>query len=181
MKKISSFLLLSMFVGVLMFPPAEAFAKRGGDDDSSGHHGRHHSDDDDSYDDSDDDSSDDSDDSTDDSSSSNLLEVEADVFTDTTIVKVELPTGRKVVFETTADTKAEVVDAVVAKLGLNKADVEAVIDFEIEDRASRVKERARVTGHATSTANNNESLRAQIATLQQLIERLLAALAKQNA
>lgn len=88
----------------------------------------------------------DDDDEDDDRDSNKGLEVEADVYTDMTIVKVELEDdGRKTVFSTTADTKAEVVDAVAAKFNLSKSEVEAALDFEIEDRASRTSERAKLS------------------------------------
>jgi hypothetical protein len=74
------------------------------------------------------------------------LEVEAKVYTDVTIIKVELENeGRKTVFESTADTKAEVIDAVVAKFNLDEDDVEAALEFEVKDRASRVSERAKIS------------------------------------
>jgi hypothetical protein len=176
MKHIPSFLLVALLITAVAIPPTEAFAKRGSDDshqedrtDDNGRHGRHH----DSLD--DDSSSDD----TRSDSTSGILEVEADVFTDITIVKVELPSGKKVVFETSADTEAEVVDAIVAKLNLSKTEVEAVLDFEIEDRASRTKERAKISNQANSTPRDAQ-LKEQIAKLQELIELLLAKLAQQN-
>ncbi|MCA9354410.1 MAG: hypothetical protein KC877_02725 [Candidatus Kaiserbacteria bacterium] len=97
-------------------------------------------------DDSDDDSrgrgSDDDDDSDDDSEdefrSSNSLqfEAEADVFFDTTIVEIEI-NDRKSTFETTADTRSEVIDEIVSRYDVDRAAVDAVLDFEIEDRNSR--------------------------------------------
>lgn len=89
---------------------------------------------------------DDEDDEDDDRDSNKSLEVEADVYTDTTIVKVELEDdGRKTVFSTTADTKAEVIDVVAAKFNLSKSDVEAALEFEVEDRASKTSERAKLS------------------------------------
>lgn len=73
------------------------------------------------------------------------LEIEADVFTDTTIVKVELRNGKKTVFETDADTRDEVIDVVVDKFDLTEDEVDAALDFEIEDRASRTSERAKIS------------------------------------
>ena len=64
------------------------------------------------------------------------LEVEADVFTNETVVKVEI-NNVKNTFTTSAKTKAEIVAAVVAKYpALTTAKVEAVLDLEIENRAS---------------------------------------------
>lgn len=64
------------------------------------------------------------------------LEIEADVFTDRTIVQVER-NGTKELFVTSAKTRADVVAAIATKLNLSIADVDAVLDFEIENRASR--------------------------------------------
>lgn len=80
------------------------------------------------------------------SRSSRSLEIEADVFTDMTIVNVELVTGKKTTFRTDADTKEEVIDVVAERFGLSKTDVAAALDFDIEDRASRTNERAKLTG-----------------------------------
>ena len=146
MKQFSVGFLLLAFILSAVAVPDSALAKKGGDDD--------HDDDarvelrggwDDDHDDDDDRDDDDSNDDDSDNSSDDGLEVEADVFTDTTIVKVELENGRKTVFSTEADTEAEVVDVVVTKFGLSKSEVEAVIDFEVEDRASRAKDRAKLS------------------------------------
>ncbi len=135
MKQYSVGFLLLAFVLSFVAVPDSALAKRGGDDDH----------DDDIRVELRGDWGDDDDRDDDDGSSDDGLEIEADVFTDTTIVKVELENGRKTVFSTDADTEAEVVDVVVAKFGLSKSEVEAVLDFEIEDRASRTKERAKIS------------------------------------
>ncbi len=174
MKKIPSILLLTLLVGIVAVLPTEAFAKRGSDDtheekhhDDKGRHGKHHDDDDFINSSS--------------TSRNQLLEIEADVFTDITIVKIEFPTGKKLVFETTAETEAEVVDEIISKTNLTETEIEAVIDFEIEDRASRTKERAKITGQSNSTnTDQNQNLREQITKLEQLIELLLAKLAAQN-
>ncbi len=184
MNKIPTFLLLLLLVTAITIPPTEAFAKRGSDDSHHEQEDRnddrgHHNQDADSDDDWDDDEDSDDDDNSSDSSTPRILEIEADVFTDTTIVKVERFGSKKVVFQTDADTENEVVDAVVAKLNLNRADVEAALDFEIEDRASRTKERAKITGQSNSTVSD-DNLRTQIVKLQQLIELLLARLAQQT-
>lgn len=67
------------------------------------------------------------------------LEVEADVFTDITIVKVEID-DRKSVFETTANTRESVVDEILSRFTIDRARVEDVLVFTIEDRKSRVSE-----------------------------------------
>lgn len=135
MKKIPLLALLLAFTAVSVMP-GYAFAKDSNDDDDDIRielRGGWHDDDED-------------DDDNDDKDSNKSLEIEADVYTDMTIVKVELEEeGRKTVFSTTADTKAEVVDVVAAKFNLSKSEVEAALDFEIEDRASRSKERAKLS------------------------------------
>lgn len=136
-KQISIAALLFMFTVTAVAAPEYAFAKKGGDDDSDRYE---YSDD---YD--DDEDEDDDRDEDDDSDSRRELEVEADVYTDTTIVKVEL-SDRKTVFTTTADTRSEVVAAVVERFELTTSEVEAVLEFEVEDRASRASDRAKITG-----------------------------------
>lgn len=95
-------------------------------------------DDSDRDDDSDDDdsSSDDSDDNSSDGSSS-VLEIEADVFTDTTIVKIE-QNDEKTSFSTSATTRAAIISAILARYPLlGTAAIDAALDLEIENRASR--------------------------------------------
>jgi hypothetical protein len=139
MKHISiGFLLLALILGAAI-QPASVFA-RGGSDDDSQNESSYDDDDDDSDDDSNDDDSDD-DSNDDDSTSDDGLEVEADVFTDITIVKVELAGGAKTSFSTDADTEEEVAAVVADKFDLTEEEVLAVLDFEIEDRASRAGER----------------------------------------
>lgn len=78
----------------------------------------------------------DDDDGKDDDSSS-AFEAEADVFTDTTIVEVEI-NDQKSTFTTSAKTRAAVVAEIVSRHPtLVAADVDAALDFEIENRASR--------------------------------------------
>lgn len=87
---------------------------------------------------SDHDSDDDSDDEDDSSSStSGALEIEVDVFTDTTIVKVEM-NDRKNSFKTTSTTREAIIADILAKYpSLTQVEVEAVLNLEIENRASR--------------------------------------------
>lgn len=104
--------------------------------------------DDDSSDDSDDDINDDNggdrpdddsdDDDSDDDSSSNTsgMEIEADVFLDTTIVKVEI-NDRKELFVTNKKTRAEIVSAIAAKFNLDSTLVDSALSLEIENRLSR--------------------------------------------
>ncbi len=116
--------------------------------------------------------------------SSDELEVEADVFTDTTIVKVELASGTKKVFDTDATTSADIIAEVAERFDLDADDVEAVFDLEVEDRASRPADRAIAHNSADcdddnsnvsgpkGTSNDTE-LRARIAELQRMLETLI--------
>ncbi len=127
---------------------APAAYARGGDDDDDRYEDRDDrddDDDDDDYDDDDDDDRRDRDDDDDDRDDDGL-EVEAEVFTDTTVVKVERDGSRKVWFTTTADTREEVIAVVAERFNLSSSEVAAVLEFEIEDRASRANDRRGVSG-----------------------------------
>ena len=141
MKQLSLVALLFAFTFVAV-SPGYALAKHGDDDRYDSEYSDDYDDDrddDDDYDDSRDDDDDKDDDSRDD------LEVEADVYTDITIVKVELANSKKTVFSTDADTRAEIVEVVAEKFNLSKSEVEAALEFEIEDRASRTQDRAKIS------------------------------------
>lgn len=69
-----------------------------------------------------------------------VLEVEADVFTDITVVKVEL-NDVKHFYLTSTKTRAVLVPEVATHFGLSTTQVDRVMVFEIEDRASRTKDR----------------------------------------
>lgn len=176
MHSISRFLLLSV-LALTVAVPAATYAKEGRDvdddvhfedddrDDEREHRGRHRGGDD----------RDDARHFEDRHDENDALEVEADVFTDTTIVKVELPNGRHVVFVSDADTREEVIDAVVTRFNLARAEVSAALNYEEEDRASRAKERAKITGESNRTISESV-LRAQIARLEALLAALRARL-----
>lgn len=86
-------------------------------------------------DDSDDEDRDDS--SSNDDDSTDAIEIEADVFTDITIVTVEQNDEKKS-FSTTANTRAAIVAAILTRYPLlETAAIDAALDLEIEDRASR--------------------------------------------
>ncbi len=193
------FLLLALLT-IAMVVPTATYAKDGRDydddsriEDYDDEDEDEDDDDDDDYDDSDDrdhhrhgdDDDEDEDDRDEDEdredNSNDGLEVEADVFTDTTIVKVELENGRKTVFDTDADTREEVVDEVAERFNLTEAEVDDVLNFEIEDRASRAKDRARINGesHNDQVAIDEAVLRAYIVRLEALLEALLARLQNQ--
>lgn len=68
------------------------------------------------------------------------IEAEADVFTDTTVVKVEI-NDQKHFFDTTATTREAIAAEIAAKFSLDAAVVLSVLDVEVEDRASRGNDR----------------------------------------
>jgi len=113
------------------------------------------------------------------------LDIEADVFTDKTVVKIEFVNAKDEVFTTSATTSSGVVDAVAAKYSsLTKTQIEAALDFEIEDRASRAAdlvvdvECAKWSKPTSTPAVVNEAkiaeLRARIAELQSMLERIIS-------
>lgn len=112
MKQTPFYLLVLPLMMTLILAPAFAFAKGGNDDED------------------------------DDRDGNSALEIEADIYTDITIVKVEL-NDKKTSFTTDADTRDEVVDAILARYDLAEADVEAALNLETEDRNSRPQERGK--------------------------------------
>lgn len=72
------------------------------------------------------------------------FEAEADVYTDMTIVEVEI-NDRKTVFVSAAKTKDEVAAEIAARFGIARSTVDARLDFEVENRASRTEERNSLT------------------------------------
>jgi hypothetical protein len=142
-KQLPLYLLMIPLMFTLVAAPAVVSAKHGNDDDQ--------------YEDRDDDDRDeDEDEDEDDDRSDDSLEIEADIFTDTTIVKVEI-NDKKTIFATDADTREDVIDAIVAKFDLSEAEVDCGIDFDLseaevdaaleletEDRASRPQDRGKL-------------------------------------
>ncbi len=126
-KQLPLYLLMIPLMFTLVAAPAVVSAKHGNDDDQ--------------YEDRDDDDRDEDED--DDDSNEDSLEIEADIFTDTTIVKVEI-NDKKTIFATEADTREEVIDAIVAKFDLTEAEVDAALELETEDRASRPQDRGKL-------------------------------------
>ena len=126
MNKMPFYLLVLPLMMTLIMAPAFAFAK-GGDDDWD--------------DDEDEDES--------------ALEIEADIFSDITIVKVE-QNNKKTSFTTDADTRDEVVDAILARYDLAEADVEAALELEEEDRASRPQDRGKFNREMKKEKHENK-------------------------
>ena len=68
------------------------------------------------------------------------IEIEADIFTDITIVKAEI-SDEKIIFETATRDRASLVAEIAQRLDISAQMVEDVIALEIEDRASRPQDR----------------------------------------
>lgn len=68
------------------------------------------------------------------------IEIEADIFTDITIVKMEIA-DEKIIFETATRDRATLVAEIAQRFDISAQTVEDVIVLEIEDRASRLKDR----------------------------------------
>lgn len=145
MKKLLS-LSIFVFLLALVLSAPSVYAKDGNSgrgsfnfgvsNDDSDHKGRE-------GDDSDDDSSSETDDSSDDNSNSSsvnsALEIEADIFTNETIVKVEI-NDKKSFFSTIANTREDIIKEIILKYPtLTSEEVEAVLNLETEDRNSRSK------------------------------------------
>ncbi len=90
-------------------------------------------------------------------STTNSFEAEADVFSDTTIVEVEL-NDRKTVFETNADTREEVVLEIMNRFGVTRAVVETNLDFEVEDRGSQAEDKSKLTISGENEVRVNEAV-----------------------
>ncbi len=116
----------------------------------------------------------------------NELEVEADVFTDITIVKVELTSGAQKVFTTEATTTRAIAEAVADRYDLGLTEVQAALIVEVEDRPSRAADLAVSynpadcdddrpgLGNNKSTSTLREAeLRAQVAELERLLATLI--------
>lgn len=70
-----------------------------------------------------------------------VTEIEADVFTNETTVRIEA-NDRHYGFITAKKVRAEVVAEIATKYNLTVAKVDSMIDFETEDRASRAEDKA---------------------------------------
>ncbi len=73
-------------------------------------------------------------------SAATVTDIEVDVFTNETTVKIEA-NDRHYGFVTAKKTKAEIVAEISAKYNLTEEKVNAIIDFEVEDRASRPEDK----------------------------------------
>lgn len=83
--------------------------------------------------------------SSDRSSSDTKLEIEADVFTDSTVVKVE-QNDQKTTFTTSATTRAAIIAEILTRYPfLVSSEVDAALDLEVEDKES--KEDSSGSGH----------------------------------
>lgn len=145
-------LVVLAFVVTMSFAPLMvAYADHDHDDDDSSGMSSDDDNDDDNDDDDDEDEDEDEDESEDDedddscdtSDDSGLSELEADIFTNETVVKIELDGDKDVlVLDDSADTEEEIVDAVLDEYSsLTRSEVEDAIVVEEEDRASRASDK----------------------------------------
>jgi uncharacterized protein (DUF433 family) len=131
MKQTALFLLLIPLLVTMVGAPVVVSAKY--DDDDDKYESRDDRDDDDN----------DEDEDEDEDREDDELEIEADIFTDITIVKVEID-DKKSLFSTEADTRDEVIAVIAEKFGLTEAEVDAALELETEDRASRPQDRGKL-------------------------------------
>lgn len=100
-----------------------------------------------------------SDDTEDDDSScatTGLSELEASVFTDETVVNIEL-NGDKDVLTTEADTRSGIIDAILESYpSLSVSEVDDMLTVEDEDRASRASDKDWANGDSSSCEDDNE-------------------------
>lgn len=85
-------------------------------------------------------------------STAGLTEAEAEVFTNETVVKLEI-NNRKVGFLTQTKVRAALVDEIVAQYDLEKATVETVLVVETEDRASRPEDKKFLNSEVHATGD----------------------------
>ncbi len=93
------------------------------------------------------------------------LEVEAEVFNDVTVVTVK-QYGGATRFTTPFTTRGDIVAAVAAELGLQLADIDAVLEFSTEDRSSRPAERGSAITTVRGEARVGEAVAAFIDELE---------------
>ena len=70
-----------------------------------------------------------------------VSEIEADVFTNETVVKVKFSGSAKRLFTTTTNTRAEIVKEIAAKFNIPESQVETLLKLETENRASRLEDK----------------------------------------
>lgn len=97
------------------------------------------------------------------------IEIEADVFTDVTVVKLDVE-NKKTRFTTDAKTEAEVVAEIITRYGLTESEVTGALDFSIEDRASRPSERGGVITSNLGEARVGVAVNAFLDELDELEE-----------
>jgi hypothetical protein len=111
------------------------------------------------------------------------LQIEVDVFTDTTVVKVE-QNDVKTRFTTNATAKEAIVAEIMNRYGYTVSEVTAALRFEIEDRASRPSERGGVINSNLGEARVGIAVNALLDELDDMDDygnrgRLIAALLRE--
>jgi RNA-binding protein YhbY len=74
-------------------------------------------------------------------SGSIIEEIEADIFQNETVVKVEFSGGAKNTFTTQADTRDGIAEAVAARFNISKSAVLSLLTIEEEDRSSGIEDK----------------------------------------
>jgi len=96
--------------------------------------------------------------STSDSATTSALQIETHVFTDMTVVKLEI-NNKKFYFESEAVTREDVITDIITRFPLlTNAEIDAQLDFEVEDRASRPKDRGIVSLSDTGEGRINRAV-----------------------
>lgn len=89
-------------------------------------------------------------------STQGLTQAEVDVFTDITLVKIEL-NNEKHSFETSETGRDEVIDEIVANFDVTREQVEAVLNFQMENRESRPEDRPDFTDDNQNGQNDDNN------------------------
>ncbi len=98
------------------------------------------------------------DDSCDNSSSDDtgLTELEADIFTNETVIQIELD-GDKDVLVTEADTRAEIIDVILDEYtSLSEDEVDDMLTIDTENRASRASDKDWADNDTSSSCDDDE-------------------------
>ena len=89
-------------------------------------------------------------------SAATVLQIEADVFTNETTVEIEA-NDKHYGYISALKTKAELVKEIALKYSITEAKVNSVIDFEVEDRASRADDKGFLNKNRSINFSQDES------------------------
>ncbi|MEZ4211261.1 MAG: DUF5667 domain-containing protein [Candidatus Paceibacterota bacterium] len=100
-------------------------------------------------------------------SSANVTEVEVDVFTNETTVKIEAD-NKHYGFVTKETDKEKIISEIKSKYNLTDEKIEAVLDFEVEDRDSRSEDKGFLNSNSSIEIKNKKEKRDFEISLQTL-------------